>query len=378
MINWAMMQAPMKERCVYVAVHGGAGYHGVVSEQSVKSALKRACARALRGSPLDDFSALSIVERAIAILEDDECLNAGYGSNLTIDGTVECDAAVMDGLSGDFASVGAVPGLKNPIKLASVLLRHSREPDSLGRIRPMTLVASGAYSFASSQGIQTVAPNEMISPRATQEWQKWKYRLDHPVDCDLGSLHQDAMQDTVGAVAWDNDGNLAAGVSSGGLLLKYSGRIGEAATFGAGCWAQQSHDEQSGMACSISGAGEHIMRGGLARALGEALQSRQSDDSELDTHQVLLRILNQQFTEPLRQRGERMPNAGVLLLTKEQGEDEVVVPRLWCAFTTESMAVAYASTTKPSPKVIAKLVVYKNDRSLIMTKCRHPFYVVQY
>lgn len=63
------------------------------------------------------------------------------------------------------------------------------------------------------------------------------------------------------------------------------------------------------------------MRGGLARALGEALQSRQSDDSELDTHQVLLRILNQQFTEPLRQRGERMPNAGVLLLTKEQGED---------------------------------------------------------
>lgn len=92
------------------------------------------------------------------------------------------------------------------------------------------------------------------------------------------------------------------------------------------------------------------MRGGLARALGEALQSRQSDDGELDTHQVLLRILNQQFTEPLRQRGERMPNAGVLLLTKEQGEDEVVVPRLWCAFTTESMAVAYASTTKPSPK----------------------------
>lgn len=138
MINhWAMMQAPMKERRVYVAVHGGAGYHGVVSEQSVKSALKRACARALRGSPLDDSSALSIVEQAIAILEDDECLNAGYGSNLTIDGTVECDAAIMDGLSGDFASVGAVPGLKNPIKLASVLLRHSREPDSLGRIRPM-------------------------------------------------------------------------------------------------------------------------------------------------------------------------------------------------------------------------------------------------
>ncbi|KAG2043680.1 nucleophile aminohydrolase [Suillus americanus] len=303
-----------------------------------------------RGSPLDDSSALSVVERAIAVLEDDEYLNAGYGSNLTIDGTVECDAAVMDGLSGDFGSVGAVPGLKNPIKLASALLRHSREPDSLGRIRPMTLVASGAYSFASSQGIQTVTPNEMISPRATQEWQKWKSRLDHPVDGDSESLPQDAMQDTVGAVAWDNGVNLAAGVSSGGLLLKYSGRIGEAATFGAGCWAQQSRSEHFGMACSISGAGEHIMRGGLARVLGEALQSQQSNDNELDTHHTLLRILNQQFTEPMRQRGEQMPNAGVLLLTKEQDEDDEAVPRLWCAFTTESMAVAYASTTKPSPK----------------------------
>ncbi|KAG1858195.1 nucleophile aminohydrolase [Suillus subluteus] len=340
----------MNERRVYVAVHGGAGYHGVLSEQSVKSALKCACARALRGAPLDDSSALSVVERAIAVLEDDEHLNAGYGSNLTIDGTVECDAAVMDGLSGDFGSVGAVPGLKNPIKLASALLRHSREPDPLGRIRPMTLVASGAYSFASSQGIQTVAPNEMISPRATQEWQKWKSRLDHPVDGDPGNLPQDAMQDTVGAVAWDNEGNLAAGVSSGGLLLKYSGRIGEAATFGAGCWAQQSRCERSGMACSISGAGEHIMRGGLARVLGEALQSQQSDDSELDTHHILLRVLNQQFTEPMRQRGEQMPNAGVLLLTKEQGEDDEAVRKLWCAFTTESMAVAYASTTIPSPK----------------------------
>ncbi|KAG0707379.1 nucleophile aminohydrolase [Suillus ampliporus] len=340
----------MNERRVYVAVHGGAGCHGVVSEQSVKSALKRACARALQESSVDDSSALSVVERAISVLEDDEYLNAGYGSNLTIDGTVECDAAVMDGLSGDFGSVGAVAGVKNPINLASAVLRHSREPDSLGRIRPMTLVSSGAYSFASSQNIQTVAPNELISPRAIQEWQKWKSRLDHAADGDQENLPRDAMQDTVGAVAWDNEGNLAAGVSSGGLLLKYSGRIGEAATFGAGCWAQQSRSERSGMACSISGAGEHIMRGGLARVLGEALQSPQLDDREVDTHQVLLRILNQQFVEALRQRGERTPNAGVLLLTKEHGDNDEAVPRLWCAFTTESMAVAYASTAKPSPK----------------------------
>ncbi|OJA08668.1 hypothetical protein AZE42_01188 [Rhizopogon vesiculosus] len=336
---------------VYIAVHGGAGYHGVPSEQNVKSALKRACAQALQHSSLHDSSAISVVEQAISILEDDEYLNAGYGSNLTIDGTVECDAAVMDGLSGDFGSVGALSGVKNPIQLASAVLRHSREPDSLGRIRPMTLVASGAHAFASSQGIQTVIPNEMVSPRAIREWQKWKSRLDHPTNGDQVSLPQDAMQDTVGAVAWDNEGNLAAGVSSGGLLLKYSGRIGEAAVYGAGCWAQQSLSKRDGMACSISGAGEHIVRSGLARILGEALQSPESDGGEVDIHQVLLQVFNQKFTEPLHQRGELMPNAGVVLLTKERGEDDEAVPRLWCAFTTESMAVAYASTRKPSPKV---------------------------
>lgn len=99
------------------------------------------------------------------------------------------------------------------------------------------------------------------------------------------------------------------------------------------------------------------MRGGLARALGEALQSRQSDDSELDTHHVLLRILNQQFTEPLRQRGERMPNAGVLLLTKEQGEDDEVR-----GYGAHSAQKAWRSRTQ----------------ALSNPHLRHPFYVVQY
>lgn len=98
------------------------------------------------------------------------------------------------------------------------------------------------------------------------------------------------------------------------MLLKYSGRVGEvglqpirnnaifgtqpdvqAAVYGAGCWAQQSLSKRSGMACSISGAGEHIIRSGLARVLGEALQSLESDDGEVDSHQVLLQALNQQF-----------------------------------------------------------------------------------
>ncbi|KAH7888519.1 nucleophile aminohydrolase [Phlebopus sp. FC_14] len=277
-----------------------------------------------------------------------------YGSNLTMEGAVECDAAIMDGKTGDFASVGAVSGVKNPIMLANAILEHSREPDLLGRIRPMTLVSSGAHSFATKHGLQTVSPENMISPRATDDWKKWMDRFNSQVEPESLPIPQDAMQDTVGAVAWDSDGNMAAGVSSGGLLLKYSGRVGEqAATFGAGCWAQQSSDGRTGMACSISGAGEHIMRVGLARLIGAALQAEEGqcqDQKYVDVHEQLVKTLLDDFHDPTLARGDSHPNAGALLLTKEPQEEGHIMPRLWCTFTSESMAVSYASSAKPLPK----------------------------
>lgn len=117
------------------------------------------------------------------------------------------------------------------------------------------------------------------------------------------------------------------------------------------------------------------MRGGLARALGEALQSRQSDDSELDTHHVLLRILNQQFTEPLRQRGERMPNAGVLLLTKEQGEDDEVV-RKSSSHHLCSPVIFIAQRGYGAHS--AQKAWRSRTQALSNPHLRHPFYVVQY
>ncbi|KAF9219618.1 N-terminal nucleophile aminohydrolase [Gyrodon lividus] len=355
----------MTSHNVYVAVHGGAGQHSRTSEglEQVKSAMKRACTAALRAATRPGADALSIVEEAIATLEDEECLNAGYGSNLTLDGTVECDAAIMDGRSGDFGSVGAVPGTKNPIKLAGAVLAHSREPDRLGRIRPATLVSTGARAFAQQRDLETMPPEIMISPRAQREWQRLMelYRVSGLHDAPgvnasstgTAVLPRDVMQDTVGAVAWDAAGNLAAGVSSGGLLLKYSGRIGEAATYGAGCWAEQSPDGQSGLACSISGAGEHIMRAGLARTIADVLRPTEGSgqgDAEVDVHDLLTKTLLERFHIPIQTRGEAHPNAGVLLMTKEAQEDGNAMPRLWCAFTTESMAIAYGSSEKPAPK----------------------------
>jgi len=239
-------------------------------------------------------------------------------------------------------------GLKNPIRAARAILEHSREPDPLGRIRPLTLVGAGAQTFAQSSGIEIVPPESLISPRAKADWTKWTMRLERskagePAVDESESLPEEAMQDTVGAVALDARGNMAACVSSGGLLLKYSGRIGEAAIFGAGCWAQQS--SAGGMACSVSGGGEYITRCSLARTLGEALHD------PCDAHEVLQDVLTHSFSEPLRTRGERNPQAGVLLLTREMNESGDARARLWCGFTAKSMAIAYVTASDSLPKV---------------------------
>ncbi|KIK26970.1 hypothetical protein PISMIDRAFT_93714 [Pisolithus microcarpus 441] len=348
----------MSPSTVYVAVHAGAGHHNKTSERPVKEAMKRACTEALRVSSIPGTDILSIVERAIVELENDENINAGTGSNLTLDGTVECDAAIMDGSTGEFGGGGApyvsfdTPlGVKNPIKLAKAILCHSRKFDGLGRIPPLMLVSSGARSFAMQNGLEMVDPESMISKRAKEDWQKWMERyndLREGMIPESKALLDAAIQDTVGAVAWDDCGNVAAGVSSGGLLLKNSGRVGEAAIFGAGCWAQQPSNGKTGVACSVSGTGEHIIRVGMARAIGDALHFSENQEGT-DVHDLLLSLLTERKHDVGPAAGcIPRPNAGVLLLTAESGNSK---PRLWCAFTAEGMAIAYASSDKPIPKV---------------------------
>ncbi|KAF8210540.1 nucleophile aminohydrolase [Mycena galopus ATCC 62051] len=396
----------------YVVVHGGAGVHSKTSEAEVKKALQLACTQTLSSTfPASGStapSALELVERAIISLEDSPLLNAGYGSNLTLAGTVECDAALMDGRTGDFGSVGAVSGIRNPICLARLILEHARVPDPLGRIPPLTLVSHGAHAFAEDfsrffagnqdGGKFLVAPELLVTPRARKTWEVWKARLEGASSSadegqDVVDLH--AMQDTVGAVAFvssptsiSNSGSssnsnsnlpysIAAGVSSGGILLKHTGRVGEAAVFGAGCWAQaeasRSGDAKRksrvGMACSVSGTGEYIVRANLARTIAEALDDAsppttsmaenqggdETDDEEeedVDVHSILQRVLAEEFWIPSRSPANPDPSAGVVLLTTEEDGRGETVARLWCAFTTPSMAIAYASSDNPLGKAL--------------------------
>lgn len=282
----------------------------------------------------------------------------GRGSNLTIDGTVECDAAIMDG-KGAFGSVGAVSGCKNAIALARAVLDYSRVPDRLGRVPPLTLVSSGAYKFAADR-VETIPAEALITPKTYEHWKKWKTRLDSS-DGSSTWVNQldttdderlEGIQDTVGAVAWHGSDGLAAGVSSGGLLLKYPGRVGEAAIFGAGCWASRFEQGLDGMACSISGTGEHIIRTNLAQRLGEALRVAAHSDEGEDPHDILNRILVDDFGDTCRKLRENNPSAGVILLTAEESGSGDAKVRLWCAFTTPSMAVACTSTKDVIPKAV--------------------------
>ncbi|KAJ8487427.1 hypothetical protein ONZ51_g4197 [Trametes cubensis] len=316
-----------------IAVHGGAGFHArsQLSDGEIKKALRTSCVRALAVLTRGEKALQGVVE-AIKVLEDEECLNAGYGSNLTLSGYVECDASVMDGNTGDFGAVGAVRGVKNPVALAHEVLQHSRMPDPLGRIPPLLLVSAGAEDLARIRGL-TCPPESMIAPRATLEWQKWKALLEaaQAASTQAVTLTPDSCadglrdrQDTVGAVALDGASLTAAGVSSGGLLLKQPGRIGEsieyslqAAIYGAGCWATPH------TACSVSGAGEYITRLALARTVCEAVEAAGDDR---DTHSILNTIIGEQFHHPAPtgvclQRGETSPQAGVLLLVKELDND---------------------------------------------------------
>ncbi|KAJ7838696.1 asparaginase [Mycena leptocephala] len=369
-------------RC-YVIVHGGAGEHSKNSEPEVKKALRLACTQVLNSAASSEngkISALDLVERAIVSLEDSPLLNAGYGSNLTLSGTVECDASLMDGLTADFGSVGAVSGIKNPIRLARRILEHARVPDPLGRIPPLTLVSTGAYAFA-----QVGAAESLVTPRAKKQWERWKARLDSgssasssssstslsaPIAVDIDTaddedLPIDALQDTVGALAFigpsAENAQIASGVSSGGILLKHPGRIGEAAVFGAGCWAQAPESTSTGgrrrrmgMACSVSGAGEYIVRANLARSIADALNkaSDAAEDVDVDVHEVLQRVLAEEFWIPSRSPSNPDPSAGVILLTIEEDEDGELTARLWCAFTTPSMAIAYATSENPNGKAL--------------------------
>lgn len=231
-----------------ILVHGGAW---AIPDAAVESHLKgvRAAAEAGWQALARDGSALDAVEEAVAALEDDETFDAGRGSFLNKDGRVQLDALMMDGRTLRAGGVGCVERIKNPVRAARLILDKSPH---------VYFVGEGAERYVEENGFELCDNSELVIPREVERLRTAKEQtyLTTPSEfCGPSSSH-----DTVGAVAVDAQGNIAAATSTGGTLNKAPGRVGDSSLIGCGCYA-----DNETAAASTTGWGEPMMKLVLAK-----------------------------------------------------------------------------------------------------------------
>lgn len=192
-------------------------------------------------------SAVDAVEAAIVVMEDDEAFDAGRGSVLNRDGRVQLDALIMDGASLAAGGVGAVETVRNPIRVARVVMERSPQ---------VYFVGEGAERFAAEHGFEPIDNAELVTSRERLRFEDARERAAAALEIDLRAVGETGFpHGTVGAVALDVRGNLAAGTSTGGTTYKPVGRVGDSSIVGCGGYA----DNESA-AVSCTGEGEAIMR----------------------------------------------------------------------------------------------------------------------
>jgi len=235
-----------------IVVHGGAWAIPDEVCQAHQQGVERAAAAGWRALERGATS-LDAVEDAVAAMEDDETFDAGRGAFLNRDGRVQLDALIMDGANLKAGGVGCVERLLNPVRAARVVLEKSPH---------LYFVAEGAERFASENGIRLIDNSELILPREIERWKnaaEQRY-LKVPEEFSGGRGLHDDSHDTVGAVALDHHGNIAAATSTGGTLNKAPGRVGDSSLIGCGCYA-----DNETAAASTTGWGEPMMKLVLAK-----------------------------------------------------------------------------------------------------------------
>jgi L-asparaginase / beta-aspartyl-peptidase len=225
-----------------MVIHGGAGNYESMSAQQIEQrresmtqAIRAGYAILKRGG-----ASLDAVEAALRVLEDSGLFDAGRGAYYTKAGVPEMDAAIMDGRTLAAGSVAAVQHIASPIHLARLVMEKTPH---------VLLVGEGAEEFAKSQGIELVSPYYFYTDR---EWKRFKKAQEE-------AEKKSSEHGTVGAVVLDEAGNLAAGTTTGGTVMKMPGRVGDSPIIGAGTYANN-------LSCAVSGTGvgEFYMRNVVA------------------------------------------------------------------------------------------------------------------
>ncbi len=244
-----------------IIVHGGAWD---IPEAEL-AAHREGCRKAVAAgwAVLDEGgTALDAVQAAVTVMEEDPTFDAGYGAALNWAGEAELDAMIMDGATLRAGAVAAVRFVRNPIALARLVMERSPH---------LLIVGEGAWQFAASQGMVLCSPEELVVERESRRYQELRSRGPQTTR----GFFERHPGGTVGAVAMDWHGHLAAATSTGGTPLKLPGRVGDSALIGCGTYA----DDATG-AVSASGWGETIMRVVLAKTIcdlmGAGFDSREA------------------------------------------------------------------------------------------------------
>jgi beta-aspartyl-peptidase (threonine type) len=256
-----------------LVLHGGAGaierrHLNAEQERAYREAMARAAeagAAALRAGA----RALDAAEAAVRVMEDEPLFNAGRGAVFTAEGKVELDAAVMDGRTLAAGAVAGVTRTRNPVSLARAVMERSPH---------VFLVGEGADAFACGLGLEPAEPAYFFTERRWKALERELARQDLPIpprpagardDARAALAHDEGKRGTVGAVARDLHGDVAAATSTGGVTAKRFGRVGDSPVIGAGTYA-------SNRSCAVSatGAGEYFIRLGVAKEICALVEHR--------------------------------------------------------------------------------------------------------
>ena len=263
---------------IAIVIHGGAGK---IDRKTLSPAREKeyhtALTRSLKAGHAilkKGGSALEAVEAAIVVMEDSPLFNAGKGAVFTSAGRNEMDASIMDGRTLMAGAVGGVTVLKNPILAARAVM--DKTPHVL-------LTNVGAEKFAKDVGLQIVKPDYFYTDRRWKQLQEWKAKQKNKKQSSLETIQE--YLGTVGCVALDAKGNIAAGTSTGGLTGKQFGRIGDSPIIGAGTYA---NNKTCGISCT--GHGEFFIRYAVAHDISAKMEYQKKPLAEAAREVVQVKL----------------------------------------------------------------------------------------